>query len=136
MKIGLIAGNGQFPIIFAKAAKKKGYAVYAVAYHNETHPNLGDYVNAIEWMHLGQIKRLIRFFRKNDVEYVFEEIRKTLFGLTYIVHPVEKFKIKLKDGISVVPLEETVKFCKKNESGNDPYAVSLHREQRVPSHRS
>ena len=39
----------------------------------------------------------------------------TLFGLTFIVHPVDKFKIKLKDGISVVALEETVKFCKKNE---------------------
>ncbi len=79
MKIGLIAGSGQFPIIFSKAAQNKGYAVYAVAYHNETHPSLGDYVNAIEWMHLGQIKRLIRFFRKNDVKeaVMMGAIRKT-----------------------------------------------------------
>jgi DUF1009 family protein len=79
MRIGLIAGSGQFPIIFSKAAKKKGYAVYAVAYHHETHPNLGDYVDAIEWMYLGQIKRLIRFFRKNDVReaVMMGAIRKT-----------------------------------------------------------
>ncbi|MFH1581010.1 MAG: DUF1009 domain-containing protein, partial [Pseudomonadota bacterium] len=64
MRIGLIAGSGQFPIIFSKAAKSKGFAVYAAAYLNETDPALKEHVEAIEWMHIGQIKRLITFFKK------------------------------------------------------------------------
>jgi len=66
-KIGLIAGNGQFPIIFSKTAKTKGYSVYAAAYLREADSALQDYVEAIEWIHLGQIKRLIKFFKKNNI---------------------------------------------------------------------
>ncbi len=67
MRIGLIAGGGQFPIIFSKAAKFKGFIIYAVAYHNETDPGLKEHVDTIEWIHLGQIKRIIKFFKKNAV---------------------------------------------------------------------
>jgi len=67
MRIGLIAGNGQFPIIFSKAAKLKGFTVYAIAHNNETDPNLKDYVEKIKWIHIGQIKRIIKFFKENNV---------------------------------------------------------------------
>lgn len=67
MKIGLIAGSGQFPMIFSKAAKAKGFDVYAVAYVNEADQNLEHHVEAIEWIHLGQLKRLLNFFKKNGV---------------------------------------------------------------------
>jgi DUF1009 family protein len=67
MRIGLIAGSGQFPIIFCKAAKLKGFSVYAAAYLNEADSELESYVDAIEWIHLGQIKRLIKFFNKHNV---------------------------------------------------------------------
>ena len=67
MRIGLIAGSGQFPIIFSKAAKSKGFAVYAAAYLDETDPALKEDVEAIEWMHIGQIKRLIKFLKKNNI---------------------------------------------------------------------
>ncbi|MEN8260395.1 MAG: UDP-2,3-diacylglucosamine diphosphatase LpxI [Pseudomonadota bacterium] len=67
MKIGLIAGSGQFPLIFSKAAREKGYSIYAIAYMNETDPRIEDHVDAVEWMYLGQLKRLIRFFKKSDV---------------------------------------------------------------------
>lgn len=79
MRIGLIAGSGQFPIIFSKAAKSKGFAVYAAAYLNEADPALKDCVEAIEWIHLGQIKRLIKFFNKNGVSeaVMMGAIRKT-----------------------------------------------------------
>lgn len=67
MRIGLIAGSGQFPIIFSKAAKSKGFAIYAVAYLKEADDRLKNYVDDIEWMHLGQVKRLIKFFKKNNI---------------------------------------------------------------------
>ncbi len=67
MKIGLIAGSGQFPVIFAKIAKKKGYSVYAAAYRGEADNGLSDHVDHLEWFHLGQVKRLIKYFHQNNV---------------------------------------------------------------------
>jgi hypothetical protein len=67
-KIGLIAGSGQFPIIFSKKAVADGFSVYAAAFINEAEEVLIEHVEAIEWMHLGQIKRLIGFFKKNGVK--------------------------------------------------------------------
>ena len=55
------------------------------------------------------------FFKRNDVEYVFENEDKTLFGLTYVVHPVERIKTKFKDGTPVIPLEETLKYCQEKK---------------------
>jgi DUF1009 family protein len=67
MKIGIIAGSGQFPILFSKAAREKGLGVYAAAFINEADPKIEEFVNAIEWMHVGQLGRLIRFFKQNGV---------------------------------------------------------------------
>lgn len=66
-RVGLIAGAGQFPLLFAKAAAARGLAVYAVAYIGEAEAALADHVRTIEWLHLGQLKRLIRFFHKHGV---------------------------------------------------------------------
>ncbi len=78
-KIGLIAGSGQFPLIFSKAAKKDGYAVYVAAHLKETDPSIEEDAEAVEWVHLGQLKRLIRFFRENEVHeaVMLGAIRKT-----------------------------------------------------------
>ncbi len=67
-KIGLIAGNGQFPVLFARAAIQKGWQVVAAAYRGEADPNLSQDVSAIEWFYLGQVKKLIKYFRKNDIQ--------------------------------------------------------------------
>ena len=79
MRIGLIAGSGQFPLIFSKSAKAKGFEVYAIAYFNETDPELKEYVDGIKWVHLGQIKRLLNFFKKNHINdaVMMGAIRKT-----------------------------------------------------------
>jgi len=66
-KIGIIAGNGQFPILFSKAAREKGYDIYAIAHIGETREDLASYVSSIEWIHLGQIGRLINYFQENCV---------------------------------------------------------------------
>ncbi len=78
-RIGLIAGSGQFPLIFARKARAKGYRVYAVAYVNEADPRLAEVVDAVEWLHLGQVKRLIRFLKSHDVSttVMMGAIRKT-----------------------------------------------------------
>jgi len=66
-RIGLIAGSGQFPLIFCKAAKARGYTVYALGFIKEASPGLDRYVETMEWAHLGQLKKLIKFFKKNQV---------------------------------------------------------------------
>ena len=66
-RIGVIAGSGQFPGIFSKAAKERGLKVYAVAHVGETDPRLETLVEAIRWVKIGQLSRIIAFFKKNRV---------------------------------------------------------------------
>ncbi len=57
--IGLIAGGGRFPILFAESARRAGHRVVAVAHRNETDPALADEVDAIRWVKLGQLGHLV-----------------------------------------------------------------------------
>jgi DUF1009 family protein len=57
--LGLIAGNGQFPILVAQEARRQGRAVVVAAIEGETDPALVECVDALHWMKLGQIKRAI-----------------------------------------------------------------------------
>lgn len=63
-KVGLIAGSGQFPLLFAQAARRKGWQVHAAAYHDEADPTISQFVDSVEWLYLGQVKRLIKYFRR------------------------------------------------------------------------
>ena len=66
-RIGLIAGNGRFPIIFADNAKKLGYHVSAVAHEGETEPELAGHVDRIHWIKIGQLSKLIKAFKEDNV---------------------------------------------------------------------
>jgi DUF1009 family protein len=66
-RIGLIAGNGRFPIIFADNARKLGYHVSAVAHEGETEPELAGHVDRIHWIKIGQLNKLIQAFKKDGV---------------------------------------------------------------------
>ncbi|SFM90882.1 UDP-2,3-diacylglucosamine diphosphatase LpxI domain-containing protein [Thermodesulforhabdus norvegica] len=66
-KIGLIAGSGQFPVLFARAAKKAGRSVVAVGFEGETDPALKDEVDVFYMLKLGQLGRLIECFHRHRV---------------------------------------------------------------------
>lgn len=66
-RLGLIAGNGRFPIIFADNARKLGYHVSAVAHEGETDPELADHVDRIHWIKIGQLNKLIKAFKEDEV---------------------------------------------------------------------
>lgn len=66
-RIGLIAGNGRFPIIFADNARKLGYHVSAVAHEGETEPELAAHVDRIHWIKIGQLNKLIKAFKEDKV---------------------------------------------------------------------
>jgi len=73
--IGLIAGGGQFPLLFARAARRHGRTVMAVAHRSETDPGLEGEVAELCWVKLGQLGRIIKFFRARGV-------RETVFAGT------------------------------------------------------
>jgi UDP-2,3-diacylglucosamine hydrolase len=66
-RLGLIAGNGRFPIIFADNARKLGYHVSAVAHEGETDPELANHVDRIHWIKIGQLNKLINAFKDDQV---------------------------------------------------------------------
>jgi DUF1009 family protein len=67
-RIGLIAGNGRFPIIFADNAKRLGYTVSAVAHIGETAPELEQHVERIHWIKIGQFNKLISALKEDGVQ--------------------------------------------------------------------
>jgi DUF1009 family protein len=61
--IGLIAGKGQFPLLFAEAARRHGVEVVAVAHRGETDPDLASLVKELHWVYVGQLGKIIRIFK-------------------------------------------------------------------------
>jgi hypothetical protein len=68
--VGLIAGNGRFPLVFAERARRLGVRVAAVAHRGETDPELAAAVEAITWIHAGQIGLLIDTLKAAGVRRV------------------------------------------------------------------
>jgi len=69
-KIGIIAGNGDFPIEFARAAKQKGLTVVVVAHEGETLPEIAQWTDALFWIKVGQLGKLIKTFKDQGVRDV------------------------------------------------------------------
>lgn len=69
--LGIIAGNGVYPRLLADAAQKAGVKkIIAAAFTGETNPVLAQHVDLIEWMRVGQLNRLLKFFDQNNVHHV------------------------------------------------------------------
>jgi hypothetical protein len=68
--LGIIAGNGVYPRLLADAARKAGVkTIIAAAFTGETDPELKHYAHLIEWMRVGQLNRLLKFFNQNKVRH-------------------------------------------------------------------
>ncbi|MGD8776209.1 MAG: UDP-2,3-diacylglucosamine diphosphatase LpxI, partial [Syntrophobacterales bacterium] len=66
-KIGLIAGGGQFPILFARAARSQGVQVTAVLLKGEADRELEAEVDNYAWVSLGKLGKMIKTFHKAQV---------------------------------------------------------------------
>ena len=66
-RIGLIAGNGRFPLLFAREARRRGIQVTAVAHLGETVEELSSEVDEITWVRVGQLGKLLRALRAAGV---------------------------------------------------------------------
>ncbi len=68
--LGLIAGNGQFPILFARQAKTKNLRIVAAAIKGDASLWLKMFVDRIFWVGPGELKKLFEFFQKEGVQRV------------------------------------------------------------------
>src|SRR5437588_11006801 len=67
-KIGLIAGNGKFPLLVLDAARARGAEVVVAAIKEETFPEIESHgAAAVYWMSLGELGRLIDTFKREGV---------------------------------------------------------------------
>jgi len=57
---GIIAGNRSLPLLFARQARRMGIKrLVAVAFENETDPQLASLVDDITWVKVGQLSKMI-----------------------------------------------------------------------------
>jgi DUF1009 family protein len=68
MKFGLIAGNGKFPFMVVEGARQQGAQMVVAAIHEETDPAIEQLADRVEWVGIGQLGRMIRFFKDEGVE--------------------------------------------------------------------
>lgn len=105
-KIGILAGGGQFPHLFCRAAQKEGRQVYIAGHKGETAPDLEQLADGFCWVKLGQLGRIISFFKKEGITEavflgtitktrIFRDIFPDLRGLTLW----NKIDIKQDDAI-------------------------------------
>lgn len=68
MRIGLIAGNGKFPLLVLDAARAAGYEVVVVAIKEEAFPEIESHGAAsVHWLSLGELSKLIEVFQHEGV---------------------------------------------------------------------
>ena len=67
-KLGLIAGNGKFPLLVLDAARARGEEVIVAALKEETSPEVEQHgAAAVHWMSLGELGKLIDTFKREGV---------------------------------------------------------------------
>ena len=68
-KLGLIAGNGSFPLLLLDAARAQGAEVVVAAIKEETSPLIEKRgAAAVYWMSLGELSKLIDTFKREGVQ--------------------------------------------------------------------
>ena len=66
--LGIIAGNGAYPRELAQAARKAGVKKITVAaFTGETDRSIEKLADNLEWLRVGQLGKLLKFFRESDV---------------------------------------------------------------------
>ncbi|MBF0381259.1 MAG: UDP-2,3-diacylglucosamine diphosphatase LpxI [Magnetococcales bacterium] len=77
-RIGLIAGSGNLPLVFAKAVLEKSnangksgqYPLFIAAHEGEASKELEGYGEDFKWVKLGQFKKIVRYMQKQQVDWI------------------------------------------------------------------
>lgn len=100
-KLGIIAGDGTFPVILAEAAKNNGYSIIVVAHNGLTSPDIEKVADKTFWVNLGQLSKTIDSFKKEGVKeaimaggvskkFMFKDIRPDLRAISLLFRLKDK----------------------------------------------
>ena len=67
LKVGLIAGWGRYPIVVARALAAEGAQIYCLGIKDHADPALAETCHQFQWVGLGKIGQVIRYFRRHCV---------------------------------------------------------------------
>lgn len=67
-KIGLIAGEGDFPILLANTLKRKDYEVIAICFSNNQKEKLNRFLQQVFKISIGELGKLIKIFKERKVK--------------------------------------------------------------------
>ncbi|MGL4722148.1 MAG: LpxI family protein [Desulfovibrionaceae bacterium] len=69
-RLGIIAGEGQFPYLVAKRAKELGYYVCVCSIEGQTTQDFTSLVDAVEHVSIGKLQKTIQYLHKHSTEEV------------------------------------------------------------------
>ncbi|MBZ0167355.1 MAG: UDP-2,3-diacylglucosamine diphosphatase LpxI, partial [Candidatus Omnitrophica bacterium] len=69
-RLGLIAGNGKFPILFAREARSLNYEIIAAGVKGDTSILLKPFVSKLSIFRVGELKKLFAYFKTENVRKV------------------------------------------------------------------
>ena len=118
-RYGLIAGNGQFPLLVLEAARSRGIDMVVVAIREEASPELEARASRLHWLSLGELSRLIQIFKHEGVSravmagqvkhsQIFSSIRPDGKLLKVLLSLPKKNTDSLIGGVAKVLLEEGI----------------------------
>jgi len=67
MALGMIAGNGRFPMLALEAARKAGIEVVAIGIKEEASPAIGTLAVRSHWISLGALSKLIEICKREGI---------------------------------------------------------------------
>src|SRR5579872_233745 len=70
MPLGMIAGNGRFPVLALEAARKAGMEVVAIAIKEEASPEVEKLAARYYWISLGALSKLIDICKQEGIRQV------------------------------------------------------------------
>ena len=69
-RIGLIAGEGDFPILIARAARAANVAVTVIAITGFASPDLEQEADGTHWVELGQVSKVLTILKEHNIQAV------------------------------------------------------------------
>jgi hypothetical protein len=66
-RLGLIAGNGRFPLLFVEAAKAEGVEIVVVAHEGETPGEIALLIPTVTWVRVGELGKIITTFQRAGI---------------------------------------------------------------------
>lgn len=65
--LGIVAGNGVYPLLLAARARELGMQVIVAAHRGETAERIAELADVVQWVRVGQLGKIIRTFKRHGV---------------------------------------------------------------------